>query len=145
MSYSRSSQTRYLPTYIVEVSISHIWDYMYVCQPQILCTLEATISLGTTIESFGLVHPIHNKSTGGYRHNAVLAGRGGRPIATADIRKHKYAVSKQLLKEIVLAASTAGREHCKIIIDLFAGYGCMKEVAEERGLTYIAVDVKYLM
>jgi hypothetical protein len=45
----------------------------------------------------------------------------------------------------VLAASTAGREHRKIIIDLFAGYGSMKEVAEELGLTYIAVDVKDFM
>ena len=86
-----------------------------------------------------------NKSTGGYQHKAVLAGRGDRPIATADIRKHKYAVPKHLLQEIVLAASTAGREHRKIIIDLFAGYGSMKEVAEELGLTYIAVDVKDFM
>ena len=86
-----------------------------------------------------------NESTGGYQHEAVLAGRGDRPIATSDIRKHKYAVPKQLLREIVLAASTAGREHRKIVIDLFAGYGSMKEVAEELGLTYIAVDVKDFM
>ena len=86
-----------------------------------------------------------DKSTEGYRHKAVSAGRGDRPIATADIRKHKYAIPKQLLKEIVLAASTAGRGHHKIIIDLFAGYGSMPEVAEERGLTYIAVDVKDFM
>ena len=86
-----------------------------------------------------------NELTGGYQHKAVLAGRGDRPIATSNVRQSKCAVPKQLLKEILLAASTADRSHRKIVIDLFAGYGSMKQVAEEQGLTYIAVDVRDFM
>jgi hypothetical protein len=86
-----------------------------------------------------------NDSTGRYIHDAVIAGRGDRPIATSNVRKSKCSVPKQLLQEILSAASTAERSHRKIVIDLFAGYGSMREVAEERGLTYVAVDVKDFM
>ena len=57
VAHKHSSSISQLITYIVEVSTVHIQDY--VSQPQIICTLKATISLGTTIESSGLVHPIY--------------------------------------------------------------------------------------
>ena len=83
-----------------------------------------------------------NESTGGYIHDAVIAGRGDGPIVTSNVRKSKCSVPEQVLQEILLAASTTERSHRRIVIDLFAGYGSMQEVAEERGLAYVAVDVK---
>ena len=62
-----------------------------------------------------------NESTGRYIHDAVIAGRGDRPIVTPDFRKSKCSVSKHLLQEILSAASTAKRNHRKIVIYLFAG------------------------
>ena len=58
-------------------------------------------------------------------------------------------MTKQVFTVELLAAPTGTTERShryrKAVTDLFAGYGSMREVAEELGLTYIAVDVKGFM
>ena len=80
-----------------------------------------------------------------HRHYAVLAGRGDRGLQPPRIQQQKNSVPALLQREILQAVIRAANNDRKIVIDFFAGYGSMRKVAEELGLTYVGVDVKDFM
>lgn len=81
-------------------------------------------------------------ATGRWKHGVVLAGRGDRALRSAAISppyttQQKNSVPKLLQQENITAALSTSTDKRKAVIDLFAGYGSLRETAKEHGLTYL--------
>ena len=81
-----------------------------------------------------------NSDTGRYIHDVVLAGRGDRALSPPHISQQKNSVPKLLQQEILTAAMSKSNGKRNIVIDLFAGYGSLRETVKEKGLIYVGVD-----
>ena len=84
--------------------------------------------------------------TGRYRHYKVLSGATGTGPTGTGIEQQKNAVPPMLLEEILTAVKSQRTDSGRTwVIDLFAGYGSLREVAKTMGLNYLAVDIRDLM
>ena len=80
--------------------------------------------------------------TGRYMHHMVLSGATGTGPTGTGIEQQKNAVPPMLLEEILAAVKSQRADSKRTwVIDLFAGYGSLREVAKTMGLNYLEVDI----
>ena len=83
-----------------------------------------------------------NPATGKYAHFQALGVEPQRgPRGTSHV-SGKCGMPRELLKEILKAACGGEDITNKVVLDLCAGFQSMKEVAEDMGARYLAVDLE---
>jgi hypothetical protein len=87
-----------------------------------------------------------NSATGVFKHKNVLGGDFERGPKGRGIVMQKSAVPQLLLQEILASVAFSNNDaNRKIVIDLFAGQGSLRNVVMEQGLEYIGVDIRDFM